>query len=73
MPGTAQCSCGHVIRYRDEEEFYGLVRRHILPLDREQHRLLRSSTARRSPRRPLAAARTSKAPARAQASVQVRF
>jgi hypothetical protein len=55
MPGTAQCSCGHVIRYRDEEEFYGLVRRHIVPLDREQHRLLRSSTAPRSPRRPLVA------------------
>ncbi len=56
MPGTAQCSCGHVIRYRDEEEFYSLVRRHIVPLEREKHRLLRSSVTRRAPRRPLVAA-----------------
>jgi len=64
MPGTAQCSCGHVIRYRDEQELYGLVRRHIVPLDREQHRLLRSSTAQRAPRRPLVAARASRSSVR---------
>ena len=67
MPGTAQCSCGHVIRYRDEEEFYGLVRRHIVPLEREKHRLLRSSTAPRSPRRPLAAGARMPVRARARA------
>jgi hypothetical protein len=67
MPGTAQCSCGHVIRYRDEEEFYSLVRRHIVPLEREKHRLIRSSTAPRSPRRPLVAAGRGKSPIRAHA------
>jgi hypothetical protein len=43
MPQTATCSCGYVMSFSDEEEFYGLVRRHIVPVERERHRLVARS------------------------------
>ncbi len=46
MTRTATCTCGYEITYHDDEEYYGLVRRHILPLDRDKHHLLRSRVTR---------------------------
>ena len=31
MTRTAICSCGYTFSYRDDAEYYGLVRRHIIP------------------------------------------
>jgi hypothetical protein len=40
MTRTAICSCGYTFSYRDDAEYYGLVRRHVIPLEREKHHLI---------------------------------
>ena len=38
MSRTVTCSCGYVLRANSDAELYTLVRRHIIPMDREIHR-----------------------------------
>jgi hypothetical protein len=50
MSRTVICSCGYVLRANSDAELYTLVRRHIIPMDREIHHpvvLKRTPTARR--------------------------
>lgn len=50
MSRTVTCSCGYVLRANSDAELYTLVRRHIIPMDREIHHpvvLKRTPTARR--------------------------
>jgi hypothetical protein len=37
MSRTVTCSCGYVLRANSDAELYTLVRRHIIPMDREIH------------------------------------
>jgi hypothetical protein len=37
MSRTVTCSCGYILRANSDAELYTLVRRHIIPMDREIH------------------------------------
>jgi hypothetical protein len=37
MSRSVTCTCGYVVRANSDEEMYSLVRRHIIPMDRELH------------------------------------
>jgi hypothetical protein len=48
---SVTCTCGYVVRANSDEELYTLVRRHIIPMDRELHRpVLRRPDAKSSDR-----------------------
>jgi len=44
MLRTVTCSCGYVLRANSDEELYTLVRRHIIPMDRERHHPVHQQT-----------------------------
>jgi hypothetical protein len=64
MSRSVTCTCGYVVRANSDEELYTLVRRHIIPMDRELHRpVLRKPGAKVSDRsvRDMAKVRTGRA------------